>query len=159
MTEIIRRRPGRPAAQKLASTDGATTVTATAVKTSRRRRVSVGGANLKLEAPLRPGFVRRWVNDDGNRIADATALAYDYVADTDAQTSDIGSRTSRLVGTKANGEPLRAYLMETPAEEYAYGVAEREEKNAQIDQAILAGRDSTGKLDNQYGHGEIKTSR
>lgn len=157
MNAPVRRRPGRPA--KTETTLGATANVETPKATGRRRRASVGGANLKLVAPTREGFVRRWFNDDGNRIAEAQALAYDHVADPDAQSSDIGSRTSRLVGTKANGEPLRAYLMETPAEEYATGVSEKEAINAQIDQAILAGRDSTGKLDNsQYGHGEIKTS-
>lgn len=131
-------------------------------KTKRRRRASVGGHALKLSAPARKGFVRRWFNDDGNRIADADALGYDYVTEAGVQSSDPGSRISRLVGTKANGEPLRAYLMETPNELYAEGVAEKEAHNRQIDEAIVAGRDSTGQMPanaETYGQGSIKSDR
>ena len=128
----------------------------------RRRRASVGGHALKLEAPGRNGFVRRWVNDDGNRIAHAEELAYDFVTDQSIKTTDAGSRISRLVGTKANGEPLRAYLMETPIEEFEGGLAEKEALNRQIDEAITRGVDSTGQLapsSEQYGEGSIKRDR
>lgn len=160
MNDMPRRR-GRPPI--VATTDSSTreleTATATGATTpKRRRRANVGGAALKLSAPERKGFIRRWVNDDKNKLARAADLAYDFVEDTGIQSSDTGSRISRLVGTKASGEPLRAFLMETPAEEYAAGVAEREEEHRQIELAIVAGRDSTGKLSEeaQYGHGEIK---
>jgi hypothetical protein len=125
----------------------------------RRRRASVGGHALKLSAPTREGVTRRWVNDDGNRIAEARELGYDFVSETGIQTADPGSHISRLVGTKANGEPLHAHLMETPNELYAEGVAEKEAANRLIDEAITAGRDSTGRLENQYGHGSIKVER
>jgi len=124
----------------------------------RRRRASVGGHAMKLTAPERPGFKRRWFNDDGNRLADAHELGYDRVYDPEAQTSDLGSGISRLVGTKANGEPLRAYLMETPDELFAQGVAEKEARNRIVDDAIVSGFDSTGQMSSKetYGHGEIK---
>lgn len=124
----------------------------------RRRRASVGGHALKLDAPTRPGFKRRWFNDEGNRLADADALGYDPVHDPNVETSDIGSGISRLVGTKANGEPLRAYLMETPDELYAEGMAEKEARNRLVDEAIVSGFDSTGQMSSRetYGHGEIK---
>ena len=126
----------------------------------RRRRGKVGGFALKLSAPQREGETRRWVNDDGNRIAEMRELGYDFVSDTGIQSADPGSRVSRLVGTKANGEPLHAYLMETPDELYAQGVAEKEAANRQIDEAITAGRDSTGRMDeHQYGQGSIKVER
>ena len=128
----------------------------------RRRRATVGGHTLKLQAPTRSGFVRRWVNDEGNRIANAEDLAYDFVLDTSIQGSGEGSRVSRLVGTKANGEPLRAYLMETPVEEYGAGLADKEAVNRQIDDAITAGVDHTGQIapsGEQYGEGSIKRDR
>lgn len=128
----------------------------------RRRRATVGGHTLKLQAPSRQGFVRRWVNDEGNRIANAEELAYDFVLDTSIQGSGEGSRVSRLVGTKANGEPLRAYLMETPIEEYSAGLADKEAVNRQIDDAITAGVDHTGQIapaSEQYGEGSIKRDR
>jgi hypothetical protein len=131
-----------------------------AKKPTRRRRSSVGGFVSKLDAPLREGETRRWVNDDGNRIAEVRELGYEFVSETGIQTADPGSRISRLVGTKANGEPLHAYLMETPDELYAQGLAEQEAANRKIDEAITAGRDSTDRMDeNQYGHGSIKVER
>lgn len=137
------------------------------VLTKRRRRSSVGGHAMKLSAPERPGFVRRWFNDNGNRIADAVAefdgLGYDYVTDTGAQSSDPSSRISRLVGTKPNGEPLRSYLLETPDELYAEGVAEREQIHGQVDQAIVKGSDFTGEMDERFSHpdrhGSIRIER
>ena len=130
-------------------------------KDKRRRRSSTGGHALKLAAPTRDGYTRRWVNDDGNRIADSEELAYSFVNDKGITSTDPGSRISRLVGTKANGEPLRAYLMETPDELYAEGVAEKEAHNRQIDDAIAAGRDSTGQMSSTetYGQGSITRDR
>lgn len=127
--------------------------------TKRRRRASVGSLALKLSAPSREGYTRRWVNDDGNRIANADELGYDHVSDTGLKTSGPGSRVSRLVGTKANGEPLHAYLMETPDELYAEGLAEKEAAARQIDESIKAGRDSTGQMspNETYGHGSISS--
>jgi hypothetical protein len=125
----------------------------------RRRRSKVGGFGLKLHAPSRDGQKRRWVNDDGNRIAELTELGYEFVSETGIQTADPGSRVTRLVGTKANGEPLHAYLMETPDELYAQGESEKEAVNRQIDEAITAGRDLEGRVENQYGHGSITSGR
>ena len=130
----------------------------------RRRRKKVGAAALKLAAPSRPGFTRRFFNDDGNRIADAHELGYTPVQDTRPKTPGLGSHDSRHVGTKATGEPLRALLMETPDELYAEGQAEREALAAQIDQAITAGQDATGQMsqipgNEKYGQGSIKTDR
>lgn len=136
--------------------------TAPEAPAKRRRRASVGGHAMKLAASTRKGFTRRWFNDDGNRIADAHELGYDYVTEAGVQSSDPGSRISRLVGTKANGEPLRSYLMETPDELYAEGVAEKEAHNRKIDEAIVAGRDSTGHLPanaETYGQGSIRSDR
>lgn len=125
----------------------------------RRRRSKIGEFAMKLSAPQRDGETRRWVNDDGNRIAEARELGYEFVSETGIKTSDPGSRVHRPVGTKTNGEPLHAYLMETPDELYAEGLAEKEAANRQIDEAINAGRDFTGRLENQYGHGSIKVER
>lgn len=139
---------------------GSGEASASPVTTRRRKRGSVGGFVSKLDAPLREGETRRWVNDDGNRIAEVRELGYEFVSEKGIQTADPGSRVSRLVGTKANGEPLHAYLMETPDELFAQGQAEKEAANQLIDEAITAGRDSTGRMDeHQYGHGSIKSDR
>jgi len=160
MEQVEHKRRGRPPMNAIASDIEAGE--APAAPTKRRRRASVGGHALKLDAPTRAGYVRRWVNDSGNRIAEAEELAYDFVTDQSIKTTDAGSRISRLVGTKANGEPLRAYLMETPEEEFAGGMAEKEAQNRQIDEAITRGVDTTGQLapsSEQYGEGSIKRDR
>lgn len=128
----------------------------------RRRRASVGGHAMKLSAPAKPGHTRRWFNDNGNRIAEAIDLGYEFVTETGLQTDDPSSRTNRLVGTKANGEPLKAYLMETPDELYAEGVAEKEALNRQIDEAISAGTPTNGPIgpaSETYGQGSIQRDR
>ena len=153
------RRRGRP---PIAKPEAPITATEpTAAPTKRRRRASVGGHALKLDAPARPGFVRRFFNDVGNRLAEADALGYDFVEDAGIQTHDPSSRINRLAGTQASGAPLKTYLMETPAELYAEGVAEKEARNAAVDEAIRAGQDSTGQhqSDGYVGQGSIKRDR
>ncbi len=158
--EPIRRR-GRPPMEVESAPVQELTDAQPVPKAQRRRRSSTGGHSLKLSAPVRPGYKRRWVNDDGNRIADADELAYDFVHEAGITSSDPGTRISRLVGTKANGEPLRAYLMETPDELYAEGVAEKEARARQTDDAIAAGRDLDGQhqSDGYVGQGSITRDR
>lgn len=123
----------------------------------RRRRASVGGFAQKLDAPARPGYTRRWVNDKDNRIAEVDGLAYDFVSERGIKTDDPSSRVARTVGTMANGEPLKAYLMETPDELYAEGVAEKEAHNGKVDEAIRRGRYADGMGDETaFGSGSIK---
>lgn len=149
-------RRGRPPAAKAEAP-----AAESAAPTARRRRASVGAASFKLQAPERKGFVRRWFNDLGNRIADAGELAYDFVTQPGIKSHSSDSRISRLVGTKPDGSPLHAFLMETPEDEYAGGLAEKEAHNRKVDEAIRDGRDSTGQMDSKetYGHGSIKTDR
>ena len=150
------RRRGRPpvnAAPAVAAAEP------TAAPTKRRRRASVGGHAMKLTAPERPGFHRHWFNDLNNRIAEGEELAYDHVSEPGIKTDDPSSRVRRVVGTKANGEPLYSYLMETPNELYAEGVAEKEARNAEVDKAIREGRDSTGSGDLVRGQGSIEVER
>ena len=146
------RRRGRPPANQAQSEPEASAPEAP----KRRRRPSVGGHAMMLEAPTRAGYTRRWFNDHDNRIAQGHDLGYDLVTDGSIQSSDPGSRVSRLVGTKKNGEPLRAFLMETPDALYAEGLAEKEAEAQRIDQAISAGETSEGHMaqipqDERYG--------
>lgn len=123
----------------------------------RRRRSSTGGMHLKLAVPQREGYQRRWFNDVEGRLAEAHELAYDHVTDPDIKSDSPDSRVRRHVGTKANGQPLYAYLMETPLAEYRAGIAEREEQHRAVDQAINEGRDPTGRVQNTYGQSSIET--
>jgi len=99
----------------------------------REARKRLGGIQgQKLLAPKKQGFVRRWVNDEGNRLEEMLDKGYTFVEDADAviPTSDTGSRKSQHVGTQKSGDGLRAYLMETPQEFYE---EDQKEKAAQIE--------------------------
>lgn len=153
MTDAPKRR-GRPPSSNIAiaptgSTppDAAAPAPRAAVAPSKRRpRAAVGGFGAKLNAPTRPGFQRRFVNDTGNRIADMEALGYTLVDEPGVQSFDPGSHITRLAGSKDGGAPLKTYLMETPLELYQQGRDEMEEENAVVDRAIVTGKDSAGGL-------------
>lgn len=131
--------------------------------TQRRRRAKVGGHALKLKAPERKGYVRRFALATPERIAELEELGYTRVVDPSIPTSGLGSGTvQRPAGTGADGSHHRHILMETPDELYAQGQAELEEHNSQIDKAIRAGRDITGRLSDSEtygGQGSINVER
>jgi hypothetical protein len=119
-------------------------------KTTRRRRASVGGFQTRLDAPQKPGMVMRWVNDVPGRIAKMQSeMAYDF-AERETRTDGEGSRIARFAGTGPNGEPIMAYLMETPVEEYEVGVKEKEERLKPFEEAINRGEDTTGRVEDSY---------
>lgn len=112
-----------------------------AAPTRRRKRADVGGVHLRLGAPARPGFQRRWVNDEPGRIALLHELAYEHVSEQGIKSDGPDSRVRRLVGTQAGGAPQNAYLMETPDAEFQAGVREKEEARKPFDEAIQRGED------------------
>lgn len=121
---------------------------------SRRRRANIGGFRQRLDAPQRPGYVRRWVDDNPTRIMEMQELGYDFVheqAGTGAKRTDgQGSRISRMGGKRDDGSPHHLVLMETPAAEYAQGVQEREDQLKPFEAALRAGADTTGRLQDAY---------
>lgn len=122
----------------------------------RRRRASVGGMHLKLSFKERPGYVRRWFNDEPGRIANAEDLAYTHVEDRSIKSDGTDSRVRRYVGKDDNGQPLYAYLMETPEREYAYGQTEKAEAIRRNEEAICEGRSEQGGIDSRYGKVSIR---
>jgi hypothetical protein len=133
--------------------DAENTVEATP-KDRRRPRATTGGFALKLDAPQRPGFVRRFVNGDPLRIMKMEELGYTLVADQagegKARTEGKGSRITRLAGKTEEGAPMHAVLMETPAEEYAYGVSDKEEGRKAFEDTIRRSGDPTGQVEGSY---------
>jgi hypothetical protein len=125
--------------------------------TKRRKRADVNGMHLRLAAPTRPGYQRRWFNDTPGRLATAEELAYEHVQESGIKSDSPDSRVRRLVGTQAGGAPLYAYLMETPREEYQRGIEEKEEQHRAVDAAIQRGEDPTGRVQDSYGEGSIGT--
>lgn len=147
MTDIPRRRGRRTnaaIAAEAAHNDAAATAVETNAPTRRRKRADLNGQHLKLKAPERPGFHRRWFNDNPGRIAMAEELAYDFVSDTGIKSDSPDSRVRRLVGTQASGAPQYAYLMETPLSEYQAGIEEKEESHRTFEEAIRRGEDPLG---------------
>ena len=158
----FQRRRGRPPAERPQPVIEAT-VEKPVPATARKRRAKVGGHALKLKAPKRPGYERRFAIAKPERIAELEELGYTVVSDPSIPSTGLGSGTvQRPAGIGANGAHNNHILMETPDELYAQGVAELEEHNSQIDKAIRAGRDVTGRLtqDETYGgQGSIRTER
>jgi hypothetical protein len=91
---------------------------AAANREARTKRRILGGSQLKMQTSQRADHVRRWVNDIGGRAGEFEAAGYNFVAEADANSSDVGSRISQVVGSQDNGQPMRAYLMEKPKEWY-----------------------------------------
>lgn len=89
-----------------------------------------GVAGQKLLAPKRPGYIRRWVKDVGNRLADVQRKGYSFVSkseidDQEVFSTDAGDKVSQVGGTDS-GHPFRLYLMEI-SEEFAKEDAEEKE--------------------------------
>lgn len=122
----------------------------------RRRRAKVGEAAVKLKAPQRPGYIRRFAIARPDRIAELEELGYTVVSDPSIPTTGLGSGTvQRPAGTGEDGSFYRHILMETPDELYAEGRAELEEHNSQTDKAIRSRRPDQTSADELFGEGSI----
>lgn len=117
----------------------------------RRKRATLGGFTVKLDAPAREGYVRRYVNGDPSRIAAMEELGYTMVGEKpgpgDKRTDGLGTRISRHAGKFESGAPMQAFLMETPVSEYQIGLTEKEDRLKPFEDAIRRGDDPTGGLD------------
>lgn len=128
-------------------------------KPGRKERIPLGTVRQKLSAPSVDGKVRRWINDDGGRIPMAEQGGYEFVTDDGLKigetnlgsgNQDLGSRVSRIVGTKANGEPLRAYLMEIDKDSYDEDQAAKAAKIKETDDQIRHGNIERKPDDGRY---------
>lgn len=135
---------------------------------ARRRRMkarekfkSTGAiAGQKLFAPQKKDFHRHWINDEDNRLEEMLDKGYVFVDDKDQVISsdDIGTRKSKLVGTKRAGGPLKAYLMETPEKFYREDQQEKESliqsHESQIRNAVSGGGKGIGSSGRVYNPAE-----
>ena len=95
-----------------------------------RKRVKLGTRNI-LSAPQKPGFVRRFVNDTGDRVQLFKEAGWNTVDDVN-QVGDPKLGTASSIGSGANphvGGGQRAVLMEIPEEFY---LADQAEAQAEI---------------------------
>lgn len=109
----------------------------------RERPQQFGGLRLKLTVPRDiPGYHLYWANDDGE-VDQLVEEGFDLVRPSEMGTEaskrlqrrvvvdeDIADSYSRHVGHKADGTPLRAYLMKIPEQQWEDRQAM---KNAQAD--------------------------
>lgn len=132
---------------------------------NRRKRASAGGYTLKLDAPKRPGWQRRFVNGDPSRILRMQELGYTFVNDKpgegDKRTQGQGTRISRHAGSTEHGQPMQTYLMETPDSQYQIGLQEKEDRLKPFEEAIRRQADPTGELspDEMYDAGKSSITR
>jgi len=113
---------------------------------SKKRRPSrrpLGVPVSKLTAPERKGYVRRWINDEENRIQLALDAGYEHVLNEDlsvaAAEGDSGSKVNQIVGTKDDGTALVAYLMEIPEDWHEEDQIRKQEIVDETERAIREG--------------------
>lgn len=98
---------------------------------NRPKRIPLGTRNV-LTAPERPGYVRRFVNDEGDRVAQFEAAGYTLVRDK-VEVGDPKAGKSAQLGSVVRpsvGAGTSAVLMEIKKEYYDEDQAA---KQAQID--------------------------
>lgn len=120
----------------------------------RERTKNFGGPRLKLSVRGEiPGFHLYWENDDEGAIEQLLYEGFEFVRPDEVgmqsatmsktaivSDTDITNRVSRYVGSKADGSPLRAYLLKCPDDLWAEREAARYEAADDRDSAIRAGR-------------------
>lgn len=126
------RKPGRPSNAELAAraqaqqqpaeeNPRARELRAETVRRERRFRADTSeAAGYQLGVPAeqrKPEHEYRWVNDKANgRIQALEGRDWDVVKNAAIDGTGEGTPVNRVVGTSENGQPLRAYLMEKPAD-------------------------------------------
>lgn len=116
----------------------------------RRRRDNLGDRmNLALNGVKldRENYQYRIINDDGNRLhektvmddwdivlKDETGVTWDNVTET-----ELSQAHSRIVGTKKDGSPMRAYLCRKPKDLFEKDRAEKMRVVDDLDAAIRGG--------------------
>ena len=111
-----------------------------------RKRIPLGSRNI-LTAPKKSGFVRRFVNDTGDRIQAFKDAGWDAVDDgSPVGDSKIGRPTN--IGSASNpsvGNNQRAVLMEIPEEIYKADRAESQAKITAVENQIKRNSKGEGK--------------
>lgn len=111
-----------------------------------RKRIPLGSRNI-LTAPQKAGFVRRFVNDTGDRVQMFKDAGWNAVDDgSPVGDAKIGRPTS--MGSSSNphvGGGTRAVLMEIPEEIYAADRAESQAKISEVENQIRRNSKGEGK--------------
>lgn len=111
-----------------------------------RKRIPLGTRNV-LTAPKKPGFVRRFVNDQGDRIENFKAAGWNVV-DEQLQVGDAKSGQVGSLGKLTNphvGGGQRAVLMELPEDLYNEDRAAAQAEITKVENEIKRNSKSPGK--------------
>ena len=111
-----------------------------------RKRVKLGTRNI-LSAPQKPGFVRRFVNDTGDRVQMFKEAGWNTVDDVN-QVGDPKLGTASSIGSGANphvGGGQRAVLMELPEDIYSADRAESQAAITKVENEMKRNSKSEGK--------------
>lgn len=123
----------------------------------RERMNSTGGAQLKLAVfGTIEGYHLYWCNDDNNAVEELLFDGiFEFVAPDEVnmasrivQDADVTGKVSKYVGKKADGSPLRAYLLKCRDDLWDARQAIGQEQANAWDSAILAG--TVGGVDSRY---------
>ncbi len=107
----------------------------------RKERIPLGTPQAKLTVPERRGFYRRWINDTPGRLLRAEQAGYSFVPDETQGEDEEGRKMAKsaLVGTKEDGSPLYAFLMELPQELYDQDQKAKQKPLDEFDEALRRG--------------------
>lgn len=133
--------------------------------TERAKRIPLGVPRQKLSLDQKdPNYNYRWINDTGDRIAQAQQAGYEFVkrgdtsapgvADVVPQNTDLGANTSKVVGTTESGAPLTAYLMRLKKSFYE---EDKKAKADQIDESERGLRRGQSLMDSLGDRGYVKS--
>ena len=102
-----------------------------------RKRIPLGTRNI-LTAPKKNGFVRRFVNDKGDRIQMFKDAGWEVVTGAgEAGDDKLGRATSMGSGTNPHvGGGQRAILMEIPEEIYEQDIAASQAEITKVENQI-----------------------
>lgn len=124
-------------------------------KPNRPKRIPLGTRNV-LTAPKRPGYVRRFVNDEADRVAQFEAAGYEIVREQVEVGDPKAGKASQLgkVVRPPVGSGTSAVLMEIKEEYY------EEDQKAKQDRIDAGERDmrvnlKPGSDDGRYGKVDI----
>jgi len=112
-----------------------------------RKRVPLGTRNI-LTAPKKPGFVRRFVNDTGDRIQLFKDAGWSAVESVNNPIGDEKIGRPSTIGSSANphvGNGQRAVLMEIPEEIYKEDYSAAQAEITKVESEIKRSSQKPGK--------------
>ena len=119
----------------------------------RERNKNFGGPRLKLSVPQTiAGYHLYWENDDDGAIEQLLYEGFEFVkpeevrmqVQTIVADSDLNDRVSKFVGKKADGSPLRSFLLKCKDEVWADREASRYQQADDWEDSIYQGQTAPG---------------